>query len=129
MIRKFVWVVSDIPACTTSHHPQITSRTDRFLLQAECGGRGREGGPWLRLWARGGVGGFGYDRALFPHSLACFLHGAWKWPYCNWHESLPCYWWFGTTMSGKHVCSRLRNSLLLLGFAFGFRIAAYIHAG
>lgn len=109
--------------------PKITSRRDRFLLRAVSGGRGRGGGPWRRLWVQGGVGGFAYDRAIFPDSLTRFPRGTWKWTYCNWHESLPCYRWFGTSVDGKHACSRLSNSLFLLGFAFSFRIADYIVAG
>lgn len=49
--------------------PKITSRRDGFLLRAASEGRGRGGGPWRRLGARGGVGGFGYDKAIFPDGL------------------------------------------------------------
>lgn len=123
MLRKFVWVVSGIPACTTSHQP----KNHQQKRQISASGRG--GGPWRGVWAQRGVGGFGYDRNIFPDSLTWFPRGAWKWTYCNWHESFPCYRWFGTTAHGKHACSGLRNSLFLLGFAFCVRIANYIDAG
>lgn len=110
--------------------PKISSRREGFLFWTVSEGRGMGGGLWYRLWAQGGVGGFGYDRAIFPDSLSWFLCGAWKWTYCNWHESFPCYWWFGTTTQGKHACcGRQSNSILLLVFALSFRTGDYMDAG
>lgn len=62
--------------CQTSQHVPFPTTPNshqnrQILLWAESGG-----GPWSRLWAQGGVGGFGCDRVLFPDGLPCFLHGA-----------------------------------------------------
>lgn len=53
--------------------PKITSRRDRFLLWAVSEGRGRGGGPWCRLWAWGGVGGFVMTR-LFSQTVSLDFH-------------------------------------------------------
>lgn len=56
--------VLDIPLPTTPKSP--AEQTD------SCFGQSLGGGPWCRLRAQGGVGGFGCDRIRFPDSLLAF---------------------------------------------------------